>query len=563
MNLPETKKYTTKEISDAMELLPSLWIQKHKIKTSQGLPIEFIDHRFMWDPINDLSPLQAWLKPPQIGASESQLIKTIWCAKKKHWDIIYTLPTDGDRNDMAGGKTNRIIAQNPILGQWVKDHDTVEQKSVGQNIIHYRGTFTQKKAMMVSSDLNVHDEVDASDPEVITQYENRLEAKAGGRRWYFSHPSLANFGVDIYWQQSDKKEWVITCKHCMKELILASEQYSWKDSIDFEKEIYVCRFCKEPLTDDDRRNGKWKRTSQGIFSGYHISQLMCPWITAAKIIEKFNDPLKDEQFFYNYVLGLPYVGSENKISSDIVLKNVVPEANQQEDRIIIGVDTGLPIHLTMMNNQGVFYYGKCKPPSDTYDPYDEFRSYLHRWKNSIIVADQGGDLIGIRKLQAEFPGRVFLVYYRKDRKSKDLIKWGEGEEYGVVVVDRNRMFQLMVEQLRDIGRIRLNGKREDWLDWAQQFDNVYREVKTTNNNPGKDLSTNYGVELIWKRNGPDHYCHTLLYALVGMSKYAQPLAQIIHKNSRGVLADVPRAGNFTITTVNQNPMGEYREIEDF
>lgn len=492
--------------------------------------MEFSNHAFMWDPINDLSRLQVWLKPPQIGASESQIIKTLWCAKKKGWDIIYTLPTDTDRNDMAGSKVNRIIAQNPILQEWTKDHDAIEQKSVGSSIIHYRGTYTQKKAMMVSSDLNVHDEVDASDPEVITQYENRLEAKADGKRWYFSHPSLAGFGVDIYWQQSDKKEWFVLCPHCKNEVILASEDYNWKDSIDFEKKIYVCRLCKGALPTDAIRYGRWKATAEGLFSGYHISQLMCPWITAEKIIEKYNDPQKDEQFFYNYVLGLPYVGSENKISSEVILKNLTAEVNTQSDRVIIGVDTGLPIHFTCMNSEGVFYHGKCGQPTEDYDPYSVLEGFLQRWRNSIIIADQGGDLIGIRKLQAKYIGRVFLVYYRKDRKSKEIIRWGEGDEHGIVVVDRNRMFQLMVEQLRDIGRIRLNGTREDWLEWAQHFDNVYREIKTAKNSPGKDVSTNYGAELIWKRNGPDHYCHTLLYALVGMDKYATALAQIIKKN---------------------------------
>ena len=113
--------------------------------------------------------------------------------------------------DMGGGKVNRIIAQNPILKEWVREHDTVEQKTVGENIIHYRGTWTTKAAMMVSSQCNVHDEVDASNADVITQYETRLQGQKGGWRWYFSHPSVAGHGVDVYWQMSDKKEWVIKC----------------------------------------------------------------------------------------------------------------------------------------------------------------------------------------------------------------------------------------------------------------------------------------------------------------------------------------------------------------
>jgi len=500
------------------EYIPSEWVKKHQMKTSSGLPFDFEgDRGFMWEFLNDTSPLQVMLKAPQVGATETEIIKSFHVAKMLHKDIIYTLPTQDDVYDMGGGKVNRIIAQNPILMSWVKDHDSIEQKSVGDNIIHYRGTYTQKQAMMVSSQCNIHDEVDASNSDVITQYETRLQGQVGGWRWYFSHPSVAGHGVDVYWQQSDKKEWIITCP-CGKRQIL-----SWPDSIDRIRECYQCKYCKQELSDDVRRRGEWKATAVGRFSGYHVSQLMCAWITARAILDAKDDPKKNEQYFYNYVLGLPYVGSENKIPSSVVLKNVVPEVNEQADRIIIGVDTGLPIHYTCMNKQGAFYYG-------TTLNYDDLEKLLKRWTTSIIIADQGGDLIGIRKLQAQYPGRVFLVFYRKDRKSKEMVDWGENEEQGTVRVDRNQYFQWMVEQLRDVGRIRLNGKVEEWTDWASHFDNVYREIKVALDKPGKDVATNYGAELIWKRNGADHYAHTLLYALVGLDRFGTASASFIKRN---------------------------------
>lgn len=483
----------------------------------------------MYDLYNDMSPLQVWLKPPQIGATVAQIVKSLWCAHKNKLDIIYTLPTAADVNDMAGGKINRIIAQNPILSSWVKDHDTVEQKSVGKNIIYYRGTYTTKAAMMVSSDLNIHDEVDASDASVIAQYETRLQAKADGRRWYFSHPSIAGYGVDIQWQKSDKKEWFITCPSCKEK-----QQLKWPENIDIQRKEYVCAICREPIAKSVRRSGQWEATALGDFSGYHISQLMCPWITAEKIIKDFEE--KDEQYFHNYVLGLPYVGSENKIDPSVILKNVVNKVNAQEGRIIIGVDTGLPIHFTLANKEGIFYHGKCKKPDENYDPYNELESFLTRWPNSILVSDQGGDLIGIRRLQAKYQGRVFLCYYRKDRKSKDMIRWGEGNDFGIVTVDRNRMIQMIVEQMRDTGRIRLNGSAEDWKEFSSHFGNIYRVSK----------ETPFGAEYIWERNGPDHFVHTLLYALVGMDKYAEAKATIIGQSMFG---DIPTArifndGNF-------------------
>lgn len=546
-----------KKILDAAELYPSLWVVKHSIKNEAGLPIEFKDHKFMVDFYNDMSPYQVLLKAPQIGATTAEIIKSFYVAKKLNKAIIYTLPTDADIKDMAGGKVNRIIAQNPILREWVKDHDSVEQKSVGDSIIYYRGTWTQKAAMMVSSDLNIHDEVDASNADVITQYETRLMAKADGMRWYFSHPSIAGHGVDVYWEQSDKKEWIITCNSCTHKFWL-----QWPRNIDKDRETYVCHNCQAELSSEEIRNGYWQPTTTGIFSGYHISQMMCPWISAQKILEAFNDPKKDEQYFYNYVLGLPYVGSENKITSDVVLKNVVPEVNEQNDRIIIGVDTGLPIHLTCMNKQGVFYYQALKAPSADYDPYDELEKLLNRWPTSVIVADQGGDLIGIRKLQAKYPGRVYLVYYRKDRKTKEIIRWGEGDDLGIVTVDRNRMFQLMVEQLRDLGRIRLNGSIEDWQPWAEQFNNVYREIKVSKDAPGKDVATNYGAEIIWKRNNPDHFCHTLLYCLVGMDKFGHIDATFVRKvNGQRfpIASDTPNLA--FIRKAQGNPMGAFKEVQ--
>lgn len=519
-----------------MENLPSLWILKHKIKNEVGVPIDFEKRKFLWDMYNDLSPHQVLLKPPQIGATVMNTIKTLYVAKKKNRQIIYTLPTQGDVQDMVGGSINRIIAQNPILSNWVKDHDTVEQKQVGDAMVFYRGTFTSKQAMMIPSGLNVHDEVDASDPDVITQYETRLQAQEdGGWRWYFSHPSLVGHGVDIYWQDSDQKEWHITCPHCKKEQVL-----TWPDNIDIESETYICSHCKKVLPDETRINGVWKNKDGVVwnghidgdykFSGWHVSQLMLYNKSAKHIIESFNDPKKDKQYFYNYVLGLPFIGSEDTIEPNVVLRNCVDVLNDQTKRLIIGADTGHGIHYVLANEDGVFYYDHVTEITASKDPYDVIRGYLRRFDKSVAIFDQGGDLIGVRKLQAEFPGRVFLCFYRKDRKSLDMVTFGEHDKYGTVTVDRNRMMTLVVEQIRDIGRIRLNGTPEEWKEFASHFGNIYREKVLTKETKDKDNKSLYGQEYVWKRNGPDHFCHALLYAVIGLQRFGSSMATVVGDN---------------------------------
>lgn len=526
----------------AMEGLPALWVLKHKIKNEAGKELDFSKRKFLWDIYNDLSPKQAILKPPQIGMTVCNTLKALYVAKKLGRQIIYTLPTQGDVQDMVGGSFNRIIAQNPILMSWVKDHDTIEQKSVGDSIIFYRGTFTAKQAMMIPSGLNIHDEVDASDPNVITQYETRLQAQEdGGWRWYFSHPSLSGHGVDVYWQKSDQKEWYITCKACEKAQIL-----TWPESIKDGE--YACLHCKAVLPDSARINGEW-RNKDGVkwdgtiagdyeFSGWHVSQLMLYNKSAKEIIKAYNDPLKDRQYFYNYVLGLPYIGSEDKIEPAVVLRNCVDEVNDQEGRTIIGVDTGDDyVSYVLLNKQGLFFFDTERGITATKSPYDVLRGHLRRFPRSVAMIDQGGELMNTRQLQAEFPGRVFLVFYQKDKKSIEIVRWGENEEYWKVAVDRNRMMTLMVEQLRDTGRVRINGTKDEWADFAAQFGNIYREKIAVKETKDKDDRSLYGNEYVWKRNGPDHYVHALLYAIVGLQRYGGEPAKILGED---VLGGIPK-----------------------
>lgn len=136
-----------------------------------------------------------------------------------------------------------------------------------------------------------------------------------------------------------------------------------------------------------------------------------------------------------------------------------------------------------------------------------------------------------RALQQEFPGRVFLCYYNKDKKTIEIVEWGEEEEYWKVRVDRNRMMTLMVEQLRDVGRVRINGTKDEWAEWASHFGFIYREKLVTKEAKGKDDRTLYGAEYVWKRNGPDHFAHSFLYTLVGMQRFGGQMAIVMGDRS--------------------------------
>jgi hypothetical protein len=258
-----------------------------------------------------------------------------------------------------------------------------------------------------------------------------------------------------------------------------------------------------------------------------------------------DDKIKRPILYKQKWLGEPYVSPNDLLSMLALTKCLTPKVNQQEDRIIIGMDTGHDIYYTLMNKEGVFYYGYCQSPQEVnqvgYDPYDEIDKLLQRFPRSILVSDQGGDLIGIRKLQQKYRGRVYLCWFVKETKNRELIRWGEKDEDGKVLVDRNRTIQLIVDQIND-QRMSFSGSKEEWDAFFAHCLNIYRIKEIT----GDENDPQYGWRWVWKRKGPDHWFMSMVYATVGIDRFAQDLAQVVHNNS-GVMQGVERGYRGDIT----------------
>ena len=261
-------------------------------------------------------------------------------------------------------------------------------------------------------------------------------------------------------------------------------------------------------------------------------------------------------------LGEPYVSPNDLLSNLALTKCLSSELNGQEGRVVIGVDTGHDIYYTLLNKEGVFYHGYCRSPQEMnepdYDPYLELERRLKEYPQSILVSDQGGDLIGIRKLQAKYPGRVYLCWFTKESKNKQLIRWGEKLEHGKVLVDRNRMFQLVVDQINE-QRLIFNGTKEDWQSFFEQCLNIYRVKEIT----GDENDPQYGWHWVWKRKGPDHFFLSLIYALVGLDKFGQGHAKMFTAEPDMFPTSSPILANDTIIGRHKMLLPEKEEQNDW
>lgn len=497
---------TAEEMVLALENSLAQRLIEENIATEDGLPLDFYDHPFAMQVLDDMYSLErdiVGLKAAQITFTTMATNAVLCLAHDKHIDIIYTLPTYDDVRIFSGGKVNRIIAQNPMYQSWVPNKDTMEQKIVGKNVIHFRGTHISKAATMVSSDLNVHDELDSSNQVVVEQYATRLQHSNLKRTWWFSHPSVPDNGVDKKWKLSDQKHWMIKCTDCKKWQYL-----DWPHSFDIEKERYMCKYCHATITDEQRREGQWvprRGREDAEFSGYWIPLWLLIKVSAHDVI-KYHDT-KAPDYFYNKVAGLPYVGGGNVVLQKTVYQNLTPEDwDEKAGRIIIGVDPGETIRWVVGNKSGL---RGCYESTD----YGDIERTLETYKNSICMIDAGGDLIEPRRLRARFRGRVFLVYYQRDRKTMQLVRWGDKDESGQVLADRNRMIQLVVDELGE-KKLPLHYRQNrdaEWYDYWLHFSHIYRVVD-------EDPATKMPIHK-WERSDRDDFVHATVYWRIGMMRF--------------------------------------------
>lgn len=469
-----------------------IFLEHYGITNDQGVKLDFYNHPFLWDIYQDMSPTQAVIKAAQVGLSTLTNIKALWVAKNKKMDIIYSLPSAADVKEFVSGKTNRLISNNPILLKWTKDKDSIEQKRVGDSAIYFRGTWTERAALSIPADLYISDEVDRSKQDVVAQYESRLQHSQYGWRWYLSNPSSPGVGVDKLWQVSDQKHWFLKCEGCGHDWFLTMENIM----NDGTKNYFGCTKCKKEL---NRRKGRWvKKFQDREVSGYWISLLMSPLTSADKILEL--KKTKSDEYFANFVLGMPYIGKGNVLTKNLLFQNLTDRINPQDSRPIIGVDTGIDIRYTIGNKYGIYYFGECKD-------YAELEKLMERLPTAIMVIDQGGDIIGPRKLRDRFPGRVFLCFYRVDRKTDDLVSWNDMD--GSVVADRNKCVQLVVDEYTE-KRMPIYGTEADWYDYWLHFSHIYRTEE----------ENTLGVPVYrWLRSDRDDWVHATVYMRIGMMRF--------------------------------------------
>jgi hypothetical protein len=431
-----------------------------------------------------------------------------------------------------------VIQASPHLSRIVTGG--IELKQVGNSFLYLRGAWSERQAISVDSDFNIHDEIDFSKPDIISIYKERMSHSKF--KWFLalSTPTIPEFGIDYLFNRSDKKEWFITCQKCKKKQIL-----KYPDSIkgDTKEARYACIYCLATITDDDRRNGEWIATGESGWgaSGYHISQLMAPWISATEILRKEElarirptAQLSGIKDFYNFCLGEAYGGENQPLNRDILLQCIQNKYDLEirGRNTIMGVDQGNKLHVVI--------YTKEKDGSirlihtGVYESFEQdLPNLMDTYGVTLCLIDALPNKHSARKFALMYPAKVWLVYYNENQK--EFIKWyrdPESKEYRVIVAKMesiDRMADKFINHIVILPRL------------SQDLDLFIRHLC----NWAKDKEEKPDGRVVWvyKKLGEDHLTMASNYAMLGIDKLstgslAEPKAEDIPARDKPITSGI-------------------------
>lgn len=303
-------------------------------------------------------------KCSQVGITELAVRRALaLCGMIKNFTTIYTLPTAYFAATLSKTRIDPIINESPFLQELITSVDNVEVKQLGNSFLYLKGAASTNAPISIPADLLVHDELDFSDPQVISQYQSRLTHSPYKMKFKLSTPTIPGKGIDFEFSNSKRHFLFAKCNHCNHDFIPDYYEHvhipgfsgDLRDitkrnlhTYDYRDATLNCPNCGQ-VPDLGPENRRWvcmNPDENQIAEGFQVSPFDAPaLITPAYLIEASTN-YADIADFVNFNLGLPYFSQESVLSPAEVQGLILPNRLEMPTHVM-GVDLGKTCHVVV------------------------------------------------------------------------------------------------------------------------------------------------------------------------------------------------------------------------
>ena len=477
-------------------------------------------------------------KGEQTGFSTKFIAYDLYLTDQLRRNVIYFLPTDEFVGLFTPTRFDPIIERSPYLKSRLQNTDNKSAKQIGNNFLYIRGLKSKSGAISVPADVICFDEVALTDKANLELAEGRISASDLAWRRYFSAPLFEEDNIDEIFQQSDQRQWVMTCPACNREQV-AEEHFP--DNLVKPKgqhAFVACYHCGKPL---DVGNGRWvaKHPERTERLGYRVPQLIIPGINLDLAYDRTQDAIRRPSRMAQVmrsVCGIPAAGDMQPLSDAILTRaasyDPYPLATWSEQPTFMGIDMGDLCHIAIRQPAGPgrarwiwFEVVSAEDVVEVAARREQEFNVVSTVVDAMPYKTESKKLVRALKRQA-------AIHYFRGTETKEGTEGDGDRAVDVVTTERDELIDEVVDELRAEPPLALLPQPMS-TDQERLMNTVRRQlkklVKEERETPtGKVVSYRDGVE--------NHFGLAMTYALI---------AQEVHKVTRVEYRSViPRRSRF-------------------
>lgn len=514
------KRFTAKDIPE--------WLTEHTFL--EGLPFSFKNHEYQEKIARDDSVEKVIKKCSQVGISELSLRESLALVNIiPGFVIAYTLPTAGFASTFSKTRVDPVIQSSRYLSDALdKRVDNSEVKRFSDSYIYFKGCSSSNAPISIPCSMLVHDEVDFSSEEVMSQYESRLTHSKWKRKTRLSTPTLPDFGIDMHFKASRRHFNFVKCNHCNHQFVpdyyrdvhipgyfgsLADIRKHTLTAIRWKEAAMHCPKCHGvPSLQPEHREWVVENTDENyVAAGYQVSPFDAPNIVSTPELVKTSTNYARQQDFVNYALGQAMEDKQATFTAE-ELNALFVDIDVAAHTYVIGLDLGMTCHLVVgaiPANGGLFVVHAEKIP------VGELRARLPKislqWNTSVIVSDSQPYTESIISMQVNMTNLWGAVYTKSKSVEIFSVKLQEEDEkkgrelVRQVNINRDKAFDSYMADVR-AGLVAFKN-----CEMKQEIINHHLDMKRM-----KVFDDSNEIMYTWKKStvGEDHFHHAMCYLYI-------------------------------------------------
>lgn len=512
----------------------------------RGRPFSFEDHEYQKFIIEDPSPEKIVIKSAQMGISEmSARIALAMGNLIDGFSTIYTLPSALAAQNFMKTRIDPIIQSSPYLKDAVSSAvDNTAIKQFGESYLYLKGAQVDTQAISVPADMLIGDEVDNSNPDVLSLFESRLIHSKYQWKIKLSTPSIPKYGIDALYTLSRRFVHMAKCTHCYQwflpdyfdhvkipdyhgELEDITRSHFANPNFRWQEAYVACPHCggKADLSEPNRNWVCENPEDNFIAAGFKVSPFSCPNIILPSHLVKASVEYKRKQDFYNQRLGIALEDKESSLTVEELYGCLTEGYSGTSHPRVMGLDMGHDCYCTIADvlpDGQLLIIHKERIP--LFEVVVRRKKLAAQFRVRMCVVDHGPYTETVYRMQ-QGDQRVFAGVYVRNQKSTEVYKIKEvdkDKDSGIeglkqVNIARDKAFDFVMGEIR-AGNVKMlaeqgcdpdNVSVEDQL-WINQL----TDMKRVREFQGDELV------FVWtKVTGEDHYHHSLLYCIIASKMF--------------------------------------------